>query len=329
MGVVLVTGAGGFVGSAVTRKLIEWMRTGGARFWDGEHVSGVCALLRPGSPAVRLETVAEAPGLFVRRADITDIGAFRALLDEVAPKAFVHLAFDPSGFGPETEAEWLARHYVPIRAAFEALASGGGRFVHTGSAWVLSSGNALDETAPLAPRLEYAKTKIRLDRVLAPLAAEFDVAWINLRLFNVFGRYEARNRLLPYLADALRKGVRPELSHGKQVRDFNDVDDVAEAYRFALSSPPETCGRIYHIGSGRGVRIRDFARMVCDAAGYEAEITFGATMTRDQDIPVLVSNPALASTQLGWRPNHELEDRIRAAVRWWYARPDLNEVAPR
>jgi nucleoside-diphosphate-sugar epimerase len=323
MGTVVVTGAGGFVGSAVTRRLVDWVATGAARFWDGEPVTAVCAMLRPSSSAERLETVAAEPALMIERVELSDTARLLATLGRQRPKAVLHLAFDPSGFAPQDDAGWRANHLAPLRAIFAALAGRTTRVVHTGSAWVLGAGTGLAEDATVAPLLDYARAKVKLDAAMAPLEAEFGVPWINLRLFNVFGRYEAPHRLLPHLVESLRHGVRPRLTHGDQLRDFNDVDDIAEAYRLALVAPAEMCGRLYHIGSGRGMTVRRFAEVTCEAMGVPHKIDYNVATTRDQDVPALVCDPSLAMERLGWRPNRDQEGRISAAVAWWLARPAL------
>jgi polyisoprenyl-phosphate glycosyltransferase len=324
---ILVTGAGGFIGSAVTRRLVSWAEAG-AVLWDGEAVDAVCALLRPGSSTERLEDILQSPKLAVERADITDTGALQDLMGRHSPKAVLHLAFDPSGFEPQTEGEWREHHFAPVETMFDALARvDGARFVHTSSAWVLASGERLAGDAPLAPSLDYAKAKAKLDEALARLHREHGVPFVNLRLFNVFGRYEAIHRLLPHLVDQWRNGRPARLTHGEQVRDFNDVDDMAEAYRLALLCPPSACGAVYHIGSGRGVSVRQFAEVVRMAMDVPGEIEFDTARTRDQHVPALVSNPALAMRALNWQPSDNLESRVRAAVEWWLARPAHSEHA--
>src|SRR5438874_5986506 len=94
---ILVTGAGGFIGSAVTRRLVLWAEAG-AVSWDGEPVDAVCALLRPGSSTERLEDTLQSPFLAVERADIADNAALQDVMRRHSPKAVLHLAFDPSGF---------------------------------------------------------------------------------------------------------------------------------------------------------------------------------------------------------------------------------------
>src|SRR3954451_20407050 len=110
---ILVTGAGGFIGSVVTRRLIRWAEAG-AVLWDGERVDTVCALLRPDSSTERLEDALQSPLLAVERAGITDIGALQDVMGRHSPKAVLHLAFAPSGLAPQTEDEWRARHFAPV-----------------------------------------------------------------------------------------------------------------------------------------------------------------------------------------------------------------------
>ncbi|MEP7129598.1 MAG: NAD(P)-dependent oxidoreductase [Sphingomicrobium sp.] len=317
---ILVTGAGGFIGSAVTRLLVHWAEAGAA-FCDGEQIDTVSALLRPGSSDVRLEGVRQSPLLTIERADMSDTVGLQDVLRRQRPKAVLHLAFDPSGFEPQTEEEWRAHHLAPVEAMFEALSHfEDSRFVHTGSAWVLAAGDRLAEDSPLAPTLDYAKAKARLAEALTPLQHTYGVPYVNLRLFNVFGRYEEKSRLLPHLVDHWRRGVPAQLTHGDQVRDFNDVDDIAEAYRLALLCPDSACGAVYHIGSGRGVTVREFAALVRAAMDVPGEIQFDAAATRDQDVPILVSDPARAINALGWCPTDDLQAKVRAATQWWLAR---------
>ena len=316
---ILVTGAGGFVGSAVTRRLVAWAESGGV-LWDGGGVSAVCALLRPGASDWRLESVRQSPALITERCDITDASALRNFIECLRPKAVLHLAFDPSGFEPQTEEEWRTRHLAPMETMFEALSRlGGARFVHTSSSWVLAPGEHLAEDAPVAPSLNYAGAKAKLDDALPALGRTYGVPFLNLRLFNVFGRYEPAHRLLPHLVNQWRQGLTAQLTHGDQLRDFNDVDDIAEAYRLALAAPPLACGALYHIGSGSGTSVREFAEMVRAAMGVPGAIEWSAAETRDRHIPALVSDPALAMRVLGWRPAENLEARVRPAVEWWLA----------
>ncbi len=308
---MLVTGAGGFVGSAVVRRLVR----GGGELWDGSAVERVVALLRPGGSPARLQVLRPGDHWEIERADVYDGGEVREVLRRVRPRAVVNTALSGEVYSGK------AVGHAPLATLFAELAAlGGERVVHAGSAWVLEPGVGLDESAAVDPRSPYALHKAEEDGLLQSLGEQSGVGWINLRLFNIFGRYEKPSRLLPYLVSRLSRGEPADVSHGDQVRDFNDVDDIAEAFVQALGAPVSVCGALYHVGSGRATTVRAYALAIAAVAGDPKLIRFGAGETPDQDLPSLVADPARAQRVLGWQPEHSLEERLRDATEWWLAR---------
>ena len=308
---MLVTGAGGFVGSAVVRRLVR----AGTELWDGSPVDRVVALVRSEGLPSRLEVLTDDDPWTVERADLHDAGALGEVLRRVRPRAVVNTALDVAVHSGKTVG------HGPLETVFTELARfEGERIVHAGSAWVLAPGVHLAENAVVDPRSSYARHKAEEDELLPLLGERSAVGWINLRLFNIFGRYEMPSRLLPYIVSRLLHGEPADVSHGDQVRDFNDVDDIAEAFTLALLAPESACGAVYHIGSGRATTVREFALAVAEVAGDPKLIRFGAGRTPDQDLPSLVAEPARARHVLGWRPDGSLEERVRAAAEWWLAR---------
>jgi polyisoprenyl-phosphate glycosyltransferase len=308
---VLVTGAGGFVGSAVVRRLVGR----GTILWDGSPVERVVALVRPSGSKNRLELVSAATACSVEQADVYDEAGFGSMLSRIRPHAVIHTALDAAVHTRSTVG------HRPLETLFAQLAAlGGARLVHAGSAWVLAPGVGLDESAAVDPRSSYAGHKAAEDKLLPVLGRRYGVDWVNLRLFNIFGRYERSSRLLPHLVARLSQGRAAAVSHGSQLRDFNDVDDVAEAFALALQAPEEACGRIYHIGSGRATTVREFAQTIAEVAGDPQLIRFGAGATADQELEALVADPALAQRVLGWTPAESLRTRLHAAAEWWLER---------
>jgi nucleoside-diphosphate-sugar epimerase len=244
-----------------------------------------------------------------------------ALLHKIRPRAILHLAVDRMVHGGLSEADRRRQVIAPLETLIEGLQGvPGGLLIHTSSVWVLPAGERLDERTKLDPRSPYAKAKAQADQWLPILAEQAGVNWINLRLFNIFGKYESESRLLPYLASRLVRGEIANLSSGEQIRDFIDVDDIALAYLLALQSDESVWGQVFHIGSGVGTSVREFAMTVADVTGNAGLIRFGAVTARDGFLPCQVADPTRARSILGWSPAKDLKLRIREIVAWWLQR---------
>ncbi len=318
--VVLVTGAGGFIGSAILRRMVRAVESSEARFWDGTPVRHIVAMIRPGGSLERLEDLRPSTAWSIAHADLANSAELRTAIRQIQPRAILHAALEASAY--QERSTGLNKHVAPIETLFEALSQiPGARFVHTGSAWILKPGDQLDESSPIDPHSPYARVKAEIEFSLSHLHRRTGVPWINLRLFNVFGKHEARTRLLPYVTDRLTAGAVAELSPGDQVRDFNDVDDMATVYLQALQSYRKAWNRTFHIGSGVGTTVRDFARSIAEITGNDHLLRFGASATSDSRMPCLVANPSLAVRLLNWNPSAaSLRERISENVRWWRPR---------
>lgn len=318
---VLVTGGGGFVGSAVVRRIAARLQAGPLRLAGDEEIRHVVALLRPGGSALRLEELDAGPRWSLREADLGRPEELRAVLREIRPAAVVHTAVDWTGF----QAAEPTDEEPQVASILRELATGlgrarGRRLIHTGSVWVLPAGERLAETEPLAPTSPYARAKALEDRLLPELASAAGVEWVNLRLFNLFGRYERPERLIPYLVGRLSRGLPADLSEPGNVRDFTDVDLVADAFVLALEAPAAAANELYHIGTGRGIRIARVADTVASLVGGRELLRYGRMDTPDRAIPVQVADIGRSTARLGWNPAGDVETRIAATVRWWQRR---------
>lgn len=315
---MLVTGAGGFVGSAVVRQLAERLRQRPLLIGGETRANHVVGVIRPGGDTTRLATVDTEACCSIRELDLADGAGIGALVAELQPVAIVHAALARNAYTHDTADFREVAVLGPLRELVSWLGRHGGRrIVHTGSSWVLSSGIDLGEESVPEPASPYARAKYLEDRTLPAVAEDSGIEWINLRLFNLFGRYEPARRLIPYIVTQLSRGEIAELSVAENVRDFTDVDLAAEAFVQALEASPAVANRLYHIGTGRGTRIGDVARLVAEMVGGADRLRFGQRRTADGAMSVQVADPALAGRHLGWNPPDDLRDRIGSVVRWW------------
>src|SRR4029077_12935796 len=105
------------------------------------------------------------------------------------------------------------------------------------------------------------------------------------RIFHLYGPYEYPSRLVPSVIISLLKDELARCTHGRQVRDFMHVDDVASAFVALLDS--DVAG-IVNIGSGEPVTIRSLVTRIASTIKAEGRVEFGAISVAPNDPPVLI-----------------------------------------
>lgn len=328
---VLVTGAGGFVGSAVVRTLVDAMRqpVGRPAFPDGRPLAHVVAMVRPQGSPERLAELPDGPEWSILRADLSDPDAAEVIAT-MRPRTVMHLALDSACHEAQSDAKRQAMVGRPLELLFNALRNvPGAHLVTTGSAAVLRPGFALAEDAPTAPNpayLHYARAKLLEEEIITQLGTATAVRWTHLRLFYLFGRHEEQSRLLPYLCRSLARGEETDLSSGTQRRDYTDVDDAAAAYLRALGAPERLGSRCYHVGSGQGMTVREFAASVAAVFGRPDLLHFGSGAAMEHEGEVIVADNRRIRDELDWSVP-DPRARLRRAAEWYLDRTG-NTPAP-
>lgn len=298
---VLVTGAGGFLGSALVRRLADL----GAR---------VAALHRPGSDLSRLD------GVRARRVpiDLLDGAALRRWTQAHPPKAVFHLAaygVDPRNHDAAQAYRTNVLGFVSLIDALDGL--GVEALVNTGTCSEYRGGLArpLTESDPIEPRGVYAETKTASVRLGLMLARKQGWPIVTLRLFTFYGPQERPDRLIPHVMRAILRGEEIRMTGGKQERDFIHVDDVVDAYLRA-GRTPVAAGEVFNIGSGRATTVRAAVERIRELAGSSAVLKLGAVPYRDNEMWHLCADIRRAKARLGWAPRIPFEKGLRQTLEW-------------
>jgi dolichol-phosphate mannosyltransferase len=277
----LVTGAGGFVGANLVRRLLA----------DGARV---VALVRPGGDPWRLD------GL--------DVDVVEADVREAVPGGFglvYHLASHGAYSWQDDEAAIRETNVLGTQNALRA----GERVVLAGS----SSEYGFKDRAPAEdevpePNSAYAAAKAEATALAVEQGA------VVLRLYSAYGPWEEPDRLVPTLLGRALAGELPPLVSPRVARDFVHVDDVCEAFVTAARDAP--AGRVYNVGSGRQTTIAEIVEVVRRLAAVEAEPDWGSMPDRSWDTETWVSNPARIHEELGWEARIALEDGLGRTLDW-------------
>jgi len=297
---VLVTGASGFIGSHLCRRLRAIRAT-------------LYAVSRSPQPDV--------PGIRWRRADIADAGAMKRVFAESKPDYVFHLASLVSGardlafVEPTFSANLLSTVNVLICAA----ETGCKRVILTGSLE-----EPLGETEPV-PCSPYAAAKFAATAYARMFHALYGIPVVMLRLFMVYGPAQRDLRkLVPYATLAMLRGERPKISSGTRLVDWIYVDDVVESMvRAAIADT--TVGKLIDIGSGELVSIRDVVEKLAAIVNPAIAPEIGAITDRPLE-QVRRANTTLAHDVLGWKRSVSLEDGLRRTVDWY--RANQKELSP-
>ena len=299
---VLITGATGFVGINVARRMI-------ARGHD------VHCLVRASHRAWRLPELEGAAALHV--ADLLDPAEIDALLGAVRPQWLLHLAAY-GAYASQSDARTCVRTNVEgsVNLIDAAARHGVERFVNTGSSSEYGfKDHAPDEDEALEPNSLYAVTKAAATAYACYAARSGRLHATTLRLYSVYGPYEEPTRLIPTLVVHGLNGAFPPLVAPETARDFVYVDDVLAAYEAALRAeiPP---GRVFNVGTGTQTTLRTAAGVGRSYFGITAEPDWGSMASRTWDTTAWVANIARARAELGWAPSTPFEEGFRRTATW-------------
>lgn len=296
---VLVTGAAGFVGSHVVRRLLE----------AGDDVA---ALVRPGNPRPRLKDLEKHIRLL--EADLQDTDAVAAHLAATRPDRCIHAAWyaEPGKYLPSP------KNLDSLRASLsllEALAAAGCRHVvGVGTCFEYEMGDQpLREDSPAKPFTLYAASKLAFSLVAAQRAPQLGMGFAWARLFYLYGPYEDDVRLVPAAVRTLSEGREFKASDGAMVRDYLHVADVASGLT-ALSK--QGLEGTFNVCSGEPVTIAALMQTLGELLGRPELIRLGAFPKRDWDPMYVCGDSRKLRTEAGWSPRFSLRGGLADTIEW-------------
>lgn len=300
----LVTGANGFIGSSLVRRL------------TAEGVA-VYAMVRADSDHSRLEST---PGIKVIQVQSFELTELQKSLTGVSAEVVFNLAsygVNPQDRDPEAMIEGNVNLVARLLLATADWPLK--RFVHTGSCSEYggnpSPNTFISEDWPLQPTSLYGAAKAASVIYGSALALQLRTPFVTLRLFGVYGFGEGPHRLIPYLIDRVNRGQFVDLTPGEQVRDLLYIDDVADAFITATQSDNLDSYAVYNLCSSQPVQIRDVAEAVADAMNAPRNLLqFGERPYRADEAMWIVGDNRRFKDATQWQPQIYLTDGIRRMI---------------
>jgi UDP-glucose 4-epimerase len=318
---LLVTGGAGYIGSVVSRLLLD----------AGHQVTVLDDLSTGHSTAI----AADATHVDARIHD-----ARRVLTADAGFDGVLHFAsLIQAGESMSKPEKYWDNNVVGSLALLDAArAAGVTRFIFSSTAAVY--GNPVEvpitEEAQKAPTNTYGATKLAFDMALTSEAFAHNLGAVSLRYFNVAGaylrdgvaigeRHDPETHLIP-IALQVAAGKREKLQlfgddyptvDGTCVRDYIHVEDLARAHLLAIEAATPGEHKIFNLGNGNGFSNRQVVEVAREVTGHELPMEIAPR--RDGDPATLVASSERARTELGWVPQKAtLQDMIGDA--WTFYR---------
>jgi UDP-glucose 4-epimerase len=295
---VLVTGASGFIGSHLTRRLIA----------EGATVHALTSTVSSVYPARLLEVREQ---ITLHEASLTDRGALTIVAADVRPSYVFHLgAYTHVGKSWQRVDECIqvnVQGTVNLLMALEPV--GFGRFVNVGTSEIYGDIHVpFREDAPVHPISPYSVSKHS--------AEEYCRLFAEARSWPVVRVMQSPDRIIPEIITRALQSQPLRMTRGLQTREFNYVEDlVGGMLRVALA--PNIDGELFNLGCGRETSMRDLTTLILSMLGDPITPEFGALPERPIEIPRMRADTAKTEQRLGWRAATTLEEGLARTIDWY------------
>ncbi|RJP52187.1 MAG: SDR family NAD(P)-dependent oxidoreductase [Anaerolineaceae bacterium] len=314
---VLVTGAGGFIGS----QLVEALLSEGARVrafvrYNSRADPGLLRLL-PAELSERLEVIS---------GDVRDMQTIYAAVRDC--ELVYHLgALISIPYSYRHPAEVASVNFMgTLNLLMACRELGTARLVHTSTSEVYGSARRvpIDEEHPLQGQSPYSASKIGADKMAESFYCAYNLPVVTVRPFNTYGPRQSARAVIPTIITQALSGKTIHLGNLDTTRDFTYVSDTVRGFLLA-GSVAGVEGGVFNLGTGSEIRIGDIAERIALKVGHQVEIVVEPQRLRPEKSEVLrlISDNRLARDKLGWEPLIGLDEGLDKTIAWMRLHMDL------
>lgn len=303
--VCLVTGAAGFIGSHLLRRLVS----------EGAQVH---ALVRPGSSLDRIDDWRRK--VCLHHVDLSDAPAVREAVAAASPEFVFHLGGQNRGLnsaGPGAAQEAIAAIVQPLIGLIEAAAA-----LQTPPLAFFRAGTIAEygrsalpfrERNREAPVNAYGAAMLAATHLLEMLEPGLPFRVVTLRLALTYGPRQSDSFLIPQLVDACLDGRRFQIQRPDDRRDLIHVDDVVSAF-LALAETPHVRSGVVNVCTGLAPSMREVAAEIIAATRCNPALIEQHRAAPGEAITELRSDPSLARELYAWSPRIPLRQGLSRLI---------------
>ncbi|MBX7257524.1 MAG: SDR family NAD(P)-dependent oxidoreductase [Candidatus Hydrogenedentes bacterium] len=308
---VLITGAGGFIGSHLVERLLS----------QGAEVRAVVHGNMRGS----IGYLAGVPNHHTKNLEICGgnirDGAFVREAAEGADTIFHLAAITSVAYSYANPEETIVTNvFGTLNVCNAARHEHVRRLVHTSSAGVYGTavgGKPINEMHPVAAHNPYTASKLAADSTVESFYLSYDLPVTTCRIFNVYGPRIGRFLIIPTIIIQLMRGKELRLGDLTPTRNFTYVDDIVTAF-VRMAEEDSVVGEVVNFGSTRAVTIGELAQMIANFMGKDMDIVADPERVRPKKSEILrvEADSSKARALLGWEPQVSLEEGLQRTIAW-------------
>jgi dTDP-glucose 4,6-dehydratase len=176
----------------------------------------------------------------------------------------------------------------------------------------------IDEKHPLQAQSPYAASKIAADKLAESYHLSFGLPIATIRPFNTFGPRQSLRAIIPTIISQAIDGKGIRLGNLKPRRDFLFVRDTVQGF-VQVGRCEEAVGKVINIGAGADISIEELVKKILDQMGKGMEIEVEDRRIRPEksEVMQLLSDTRLAKELFGWAPRYPLEDGLKETIEWY------------
>jgi dTDP-glucose 4,6-dehydratase len=305
---VLVTGAGGFIGSHLAEQLVSK----GAQVRAFLHYNALGRWGWLDSSSVKNEIEVIAGDIADRDSVSKAVQGMDVVFHLAALIGIPYSYLAPSSYVQTNIIGTLNVLQTCLDTGVECL-------VQTSTSETYGSARyvPIDEDHPLQGQSPYSATKIGADKLAESFFRSFDLPVVTVRPFNTYGPRQSARAVIPTIISQALAGDRVKLGNLSPTRDLSYVLDTASGF-IAAAEHPEALGQVINLGTGWDISIGNLAQTIFRLLGKDAQIESDDQRVRPDasEVDRLCADITKASQLLGWTPKYSLEEGLKETIEW-------------
>ncbi len=317
---VLVTGAGGFIGSHLVERLIS----------DGAKVRAFVRYNSRGDIGLLDQLSNEVRGkIDIIGGDICDESAIASAASgvEVVFHLGALISIPYSYVHPREVAE--SNFIGTLNVLMACRQNKVTRLVHTSTSEVYGTARyaPIDEMHPLQGQSPYSASKIGADKIVESFYCTYNLPVVTVRPFNTYGPRQSARAVIPTVITQVLAGDQLKLGNLDATRDFTYVEDTVDGFMKAAEVDGVE-GQTFNLGTGVEISVGKLAEKVMQITGREVRVVQEAVRLRPDKSEVmrLISDNSLARETLQWTPRFSLDLGLEQTIEWVRSHLDLYKV---